>query len=562
MDCQFSFGPNRSYFCRAGTVYAWSERSLPSGLARLLEDSAHPQSLDLPYDVAFPMDPGTYAACWRTKSGQDWYEDGRLGPSYARLGRFIKNVATKGGYTTRTVFGPNGSFFSMSPSGFCWQNLPADLEDDMHSCMKLRRPTSVALGVQGSYIVLYNDGTIVFDLRGQYPLVESMIRNTQEAARRRGVMYVALNPFVPNEYYAVYGDGSASWNFPTAWSTDVTAISRQIKAMPIPAPTLAPALPARQQQVRAASIPPPAPVAVSSGGTGAPSVQTPVPAPSPAPSMGGTITGIASAVGNGFEGLPQGAASPTPPGYVPAPSGNLASGTPAPVPVVHSTPPPGYVPAPSGNLASGTPAPPPVPVVQQAPAQTPPQSPHAHHKVNWKQGLSMGLKAAEGINKIVHVFQDPSQASQQQQGTGQNGFDITDIGADLAAVSKIVNALQEPAPAAPQPQQQQQGTPQNGFDFTNIQADVQAITKLVNAFQDPAAAAQAQQQQQQQGTPQNSFNFTNLQADLSNLTNNFQQQQGIPQNGFDYANLQANQVVVQETFFDNGNTTTTWQTTY
>jgi hypothetical protein len=54
--------------------------------------------------------------------------------------------------------------------------------------MKIRRPTTVALGVQGSYVVLYNDGTIVFDLRGQYRMVETMIRNTQEAARRRGVM--------------------------------------------------------------------------------------------------------------------------------------------------------------------------------------------------------------------------------------------------------------------------------------------------------------------------------------------------------------------------------------
>jgi hypothetical protein len=76
----------------------------------------------------------------------------------------------------------------MSPAGYCWQNLPPALEDDMHACMKTRRPTSVALGVQGTYIVLFSDGTVTFDLRGQYPLVESMIRNTQEAGRRRGVM--------------------------------------------------------------------------------------------------------------------------------------------------------------------------------------------------------------------------------------------------------------------------------------------------------------------------------------------------------------------------------------
>ncbi|KAJ7349689.1 hypothetical protein DFH08DRAFT_124220 [Mycena albidolilacea] len=264
MNCQFSFGPNRSYFCSAGAVYSWSQRSLPPTLARLIEDSAHPQALDIPYDVSFPMEPGAYALCWKTKMGEDWYEDGCLGPSYIRLARFIKNVATKpGAHTTLTVFGANASFFSMSPAGCCWQNLPPALEDDIHACMKIRRPTTVALGVQGSYVVLYNDGTIVFDLRGQYRMVETMIRNTQEAARRRGVMYIALNPFVAGEFYAVYGDGSASWNFPTAWSADVTAVSRHIKAMPVPAPAPAPTKPQPALPSTHASMP-----AVSSGGTG------------------------------------------------------------------------------------------------------------------------------------------------------------------------------------------------------------------------------------------------------------------------------------------------------
>ncbi|KAK6977303.1 hypothetical protein R3P38DRAFT_549408, partial [Favolaschia claudopus] len=268
MNCQFSFGPNRSYFCSAGTVYAWSPKNLPPPLARLLEDNAHPQAIDIPYDVAFPMEPGLYALCWKTRTGEDWFEDGRLGPRYHRLARFVKNVSTKGPglHTTLTVFGPNSSFFSHSPTGYCWQNIPPELEDDIHGAMKLRRPTCVALGVQGAYIVLYNDGTIVFDLRGQYPLVEKIIRNPQEAARRRGIMYIALNPFIPGEFYAVYGDASASWNFPTAWSADVTAISREIKPMPVaivPAPTPPKPLPTS----------PPA-VEVSLGGTGPPSVSS------------------------------------------------------------------------------------------------------------------------------------------------------------------------------------------------------------------------------------------------------------------------------------------------
>ncbi|KAJ6559839.1 hypothetical protein B0H19DRAFT_1069568 [Mycena capillaripes] len=124
MNCQFSFGPHRSYFCSADTVYAWSDNNLPRNLARILEDSAHPQALDTPYDLAFPMEPGTYTLCWKTVRGEDCYEDAQLSPPYARLARFIKKTAAKGTHTSRTVFGPNFSFFSMSASGYCWQSLP------------------------------------------------------------------------------------------------------------------------------------------------------------------------------------------------------------------------------------------------------------------------------------------------------------------------------------------------------------------------------------------------------------------------------------------------------
>ncbi|KAJ6550292.1 hypothetical protein B0H19DRAFT_1265132 [Mycena capillaripes] len=219
MSCQFSFGPDRSYFCSGGSAYAWSDKLLPPELARILEDKAHPQALDHPYDVAFPMEPsGRYLMCWKAKRGEKCYEDGSLGPSYARLARFIKAVVTNGGHT-RTVFGPNASFFSISASGFCWQNLPPGLEDNIQSCNKLRRPVYVALG----------DGTMVFDLCGQYPLLQTIIM--EKAPRKRGLMYCALNPFVAGEYYAVYGDGGSTWCLHPTWSADVKTVSLRIKEL-------------------------------------------------------------------------------------------------------------------------------------------------------------------------------------------------------------------------------------------------------------------------------------------------------------------------------------------
>ncbi|KAJ7206312.1 hypothetical protein GGX14DRAFT_643336 [Mycena pura] len=121
----------------------------------------------------------------------------------------------------------------MSDRGYCWQNLPPALEDDLQASLRVRRPISVALGVQGAFVVVYSDGTISFNLRDLYPVVEGMLSNTQEAAWKGGIVYVALNPHMPAEFYVVYGDGSASWSLPTEWARDVTTVSREIKPVPV-----------------------------------------------------------------------------------------------------------------------------------------------------------------------------------------------------------------------------------------------------------------------------------------------------------------------------------------
>ncbi|KAJ7459339.1 hypothetical protein FB451DRAFT_1182361 [Mycena latifolia] len=409
MDAQFSFGPNRSYFCSAGSAYACGNY-MPAGLLRLLEDRNHRQAVDTPYDVAFPMEPDTYAICWKTTGGEDWYEDGCLGPNYARLAAFIRSVATKGGHTSRTVFGPGASYFSSSPSGYSWQNLPPALEDEIHDCMKVRRPTTVALGVQRSYIVLYNDGTVTFNLQGQYPLVDALIRNTAETSRRRGVTYIALNPFVAGEYYAVYGDGSAAWNFPTAWSEDVTSISQKIRPTVIPA-AAAGAAPGGTGPPQGVPVQTIQTVQVSPGGTAPAQVVQAVP--------GGTapIQAISPATTGGT------AATIPPPAYVP--QAQVAQGyavhAPAGHQVAQSRPTPEHAATwPAQQVAQNHPAQAHTEYIaaqnaaQSPPAAAAPQAPAAH-KFNWMEGLTLGLEAAEGIAKIVNVLEGSDQQQQQQQ---------------------------------------------------------------------------------------------------------------------------------------------------
>ncbi|KAJ7767893.1 hypothetical protein DFH07DRAFT_1009278 [Mycena maculata] len=389
--------------------------------------------------------------------GEDWYEDGCLGPNYARLARFIKGVATTGAHTTRTAFGPGASYFSVSPSGYSWQNIPSGLEDDIHNCMKIRRPTSVALGVQGSYVVLYNDGTVTFDLRGHYPMLEAMIHNMQEASRRCGVMYVALNPFIAGEFYAVYGDGSASWNFPTAWTADVSIVSREIKPVPVPSPVAA-AAPSGTMVACVAQ-----PVTLVPGGT-APASEVISPTLS-----GGPATGIAISVGHAIhqEVAPQvtsGTLSSIPSSVGHKVTPQITGGTVSRI--VSSV---GHAVAP--KLTGGTvsritssightvqavaakvsPAPPPPYTAQK-------QVSHIH----WQEDISLGLKAAEGINKIIH---------QNQQGSDQWQEDLS-IGLKTAeGINKIIH-------------QHQQGSNKWQEDLTTGLKAAEGINKIIHVFED------------------------------------------------------------------------------
>ncbi|KAJ7234854.1 hypothetical protein C8J57DRAFT_1574563 [Mycena rebaudengoi] len=195
----------------------------PAYITRILTDTTHPQAWEALYDVALAMEPNVFYIAWQGKGGKSWLE-GLLRRHVRPPDAFVNSPGTWP--TTRTTFGPNRSYFSISLSDCSWQNLPSGLEADiiMRSCTQY--PTAVALGVDGSYVAVYNDGSPAYDLRGMYPLVKALF----DEARGGGVKYVALNPFIPGEYYAVCRDGSTTWNLPMAWATDVRSASQGISA--------------------------------------------------------------------------------------------------------------------------------------------------------------------------------------------------------------------------------------------------------------------------------------------------------------------------------------------
>ncbi|KAJ7468458.1 hypothetical protein FB451DRAFT_1256267 [Mycena latifolia] len=227
MDCQFSFGPNNSFFCKSSTHWSWSDNNtLPEPLRLILEDPNHPQFNKFPYDVALAMEPGVFSMCWKTKNDQDYYEADYLGPHYAKLGTFMANM------TANTVFGPYHSYFSTSKSGLSWQNLPPALETIIMDRIKLGRPSTVALGLRGAFVVLFDDSTIGHNLQGLYPEVQALIDSAEERKKRNSITCVALSPYVAGHYFVAFGNGSAQWNLPAEMEADVRNVCASLRPLP------------------------------------------------------------------------------------------------------------------------------------------------------------------------------------------------------------------------------------------------------------------------------------------------------------------------------------------
>ncbi|KAF8215516.1 hypothetical protein K438DRAFT_1926128 [Mycena galopus ATCC 62051] len=237
MKHQFSFGPNESYFCNGVKGVAYSDQGLPQEVLSILTNA----NMGSPQDVAFAVEQGLYLMRWSAKDGKDYKATGEI-PSdsnYARLVRFVNDAKP-----TRTTFGPGFSYFSISTSGYSWQNIPPALEEDIHSRIKIRQPTCMALGINGAFVAIYNDSTVSFNLHGQYPNAEQTIRNSPN---RGGLVYIALSPFRAGLFYAVYGDGGAPFYLPLAWHESVGGTRPIAQEPSVPAATQQPSVPAAQR---------------------------------------------------------------------------------------------------------------------------------------------------------------------------------------------------------------------------------------------------------------------------------------------------------------------------
>jgi hypothetical protein len=73
-------------------------------------------------------------------------------------------------------------------------------------------PTCVALGIKDSYVIVYEDEHVTWDLKGCYETLDKIL--SQTLATNTKLLYLSLNPYHEDEYFCHFVGGSCTYRFP------------------------------------------------------------------------------------------------------------------------------------------------------------------------------------------------------------------------------------------------------------------------------------------------------------------------------------------------------------
>ncbi|KAF2438395.1 hypothetical protein P171DRAFT_526079 [Karstenula rhodostoma CBS 690.94] len=206
-DWQFAFGPQKWYWIRTGT--AW-RATLPQ---TCVWDEV---GIRNPVWMAFMHTTGFFVG-GKDEEGQpqvihNWNDGYQLRANevdnfvisreaYKRLHDWVDQKQLK---DTSVSIGPKGSYFARCGESWISHGLPKDLMTKLDRNKEKFTPIQVALGLHGSWIVLWSDGDLSYDLRSSYHGLGESDALTGAVGQ---VLFVALNPYEENGYFVAGKDG-------------------------------------------------------------------------------------------------------------------------------------------------------------------------------------------------------------------------------------------------------------------------------------------------------------------------------------------------------------------
>lgn len=103
--------------------------------------------------------------------------------------------------------GPKGGYFARVGSSHISYALPADLETSIKESDS--PPATVALGIKGAWVAIFEDGSREWNLRDAY---SDLANGGKLVDKTNRPVFVALNPYRENSYFMVSENGQCSYS--------------------------------------------------------------------------------------------------------------------------------------------------------------------------------------------------------------------------------------------------------------------------------------------------------------------------------------------------------------
>ncbi|KAJ4290523.1 hypothetical protein N0V90_010740 [Kalmusia sp. IMI 367209] len=217
-EVHFAFGPQNRYWVRCGESWRFV-RSNKSDWSDI--------SIQDPHWVAFKHNTGFLVGGWEQDAARKIYHSWNDGYNVINLdfGALSSSLVVKSREAYKKLhswldskqlrdtclsIGPKGSYFARCGSSWIAHALPKDLMDvlEREGDRTERSPITVALGIYGSWIVLWSDGETSYNLRHAYP---SLASGDLLNGKTGQVVFVALNPYQEDRFFVTMENGTCSY---------------------------------------------------------------------------------------------------------------------------------------------------------------------------------------------------------------------------------------------------------------------------------------------------------------------------------------------------------------
>ncbi len=95
-----------------------------------------------------------------------------------------------------------------------WKALPTAVRQLVKPTYPHGAITHMALGVNDSYVVVFKDGHVQWDLKGMYDMLDAYL----QIYKSGDIAYVSLSPYQENRFFIAFKDSTVLYEFDQSWT--------------------------------------------------------------------------------------------------------------------------------------------------------------------------------------------------------------------------------------------------------------------------------------------------------------------------------------------------------